>query len=1041
MTKKPDDHAAGNASDKRPQAETYEDAVAQGKNDGDSRPQELDHEPARSTHPAVGAGPKIRLGNYRVLQVIGEGGMGQVHLAEQISPIRRRVALKIIKAGLNSKQIIARFEAERQALAIMDHPGIARILDAGTTDEGQPFFAMELVVGEPIVDYCDHHRLSVAQRLELFIDVCEAVQHAHQKGIIHRDLKPSNILVAEMHGRPVAKVIDFGLAKALEATQRLTDKTVFTEFGQIVGTLRYMSPEQASLNPLDIDTRTDIYALGIVLYELLTGSTPLDDNSLRGKTILQLLELVREQDSPRPSSRLSSAGDACLRDITARRQTDSKRLAQVLVGDLDWIVMKTLDKERNRRYESATRLAEDIRRFLNNEAVEARPPSMLYLTKKFVRKNRGPVAALSVIALLLVVGISTTTYLAIVALRAERAALTAARTAQDNEAKAVANRQDALNAIDEFFTTVSEEDLLDAPGMQPLRSKLLRKASSYYENLLTENAAESSRQLVIESRVRYAALLSKLGDNDKAKRLFQEAVDELEDLPTTEENLTMLARLNFHARSELARIASRLGDTEFARQQLDGLQKYLEVSQTKFRQLSLQPLLAETHLAFADLYALRGERSKAAEELVQARDLIRPLMDDSDLEETARYIDIYASALEDLSANSPHDQAVAQLDESIALRRRLLQQHPDRLSNRFALAMSLKDLGWKIYRTDASMALSLFAEADQLSETLLRENPTVVSYRQGCATSLDLHAYALHQTTLKVADAEVRRVGLEEAFTLYARAENILLQPYSTLNFEDAVASLPPSQQTLLAMIFNGKGLVRRDQRHLQPALEEYDKALTIQRTVAKNAPNLVRAQLDVAGTWHNLGRTFAEFHQYVEAADRFRQSVAQFDQAQAKFPDDFTAISPAASSQSELNRMLLYSAEYSVLLRDYRSTVQQWREAIGKYKEPVEDELLRAQLMDDLFTALEGDLANLAARVEPLIQSVRDESSMAFEAALLLAGASRVDPSRDPPPQADLAELSRYARQLVNALLDSHVMSREQLAAEPLLAPLLADQ
>jgi serine/threonine protein kinase len=299
------------------------------------------------------------IGPYKLLQVIGEGGMGTVFMAEQTRPVRRMVALKVIKPGMDSRQVLARFEAERQALALMDHPNIARVLDAGTTGSGRPYFVMELVKGKPIATYCDEKRLGVRERLELFADMCRAVQHAHQKGIIHRDLKPSNVLVAPYDGRPVVKVIDFGVAKA--TGQRLTDKTMFTAFGALVGTLEYMSPEQAEVNNQDIDTRSDIYSLGVLLYELLTGSTPLTRQRLVGAALLELLRVVREEEPPRPSTRLSESKDL-LPSISAQRQTEPAKLTKLVRGDLDWIVMKALEKDRNRRYETAAGLAMDVRR-------------------------------------------------------------------------------------------------------------------------------------------------------------------------------------------------------------------------------------------------------------------------------------------------------------------------------------------------------------------------------------------------------------------------------------------------------------------------------------------------------------------------------------------------------------------------------------------------------------------------------------------------------------------------------------------------------
>jgi WD40 repeat protein/serine/threonine protein kinase len=345
-------------------------------------------------------------GRYKLIEAIGEGGMGRVYLAQQTEPIKRLVALKVIKAGMDSRQVIARFEAERQALALMDHPNIARVLDAGTTESGQPFFAMELVKGVPLTKYCDEHHLTPKQRLELFVPVCQAIQHAHQKGIIHRDIKPSNVLVAPYDGKPVPKVIDFGIAKA--TGQQLTEHTLVTGIGMVVGTLEYMSPEQAELNQLDIDTRSDIYSLGVLLYELLTGSTPLERKRLKQAAMVEVLRLIREEEPPRPSVRLSASKET-LPSISAQRQTEPARLRKLVRGELDWIVMKALDKNRNRRYETANGFAQDIQRYLADEPVQACPPSALYRLRTFVRRNKWPVLAVLLIILALIGGTIGTT--------------------------------------------------------------------------------------------------------------------------------------------------------------------------------------------------------------------------------------------------------------------------------------------------------------------------------------------------------------------------------------------------------------------------------------------------------------------------------------------------------------------------------------------------------------------------------------------------------------------------------------------------------
>lgn len=349
------------------------------------------------------------MGPYRILQPLGEGGMGAVFLADQTTPVKRRVALKLIKPGMDSKQIIARFEAERQALAMMNHPNIAKVLDAGTTEDGRPYFAMELVQGIQLTDYCDRQKLSTEARLELFVSICDAIQHAHQKGVIHRDIKPSNVLVTEQAGRPVPKVIDFGLAKALHT--RLTDRTMFTHINQAVGTLQYMSPEQTEANALDVDTRSDVYSLGAMLYELLTGTTPLEKDTLKSAAFDRVLQLIRDWAPPKPSTRLHDSKEAAT--ICQVRQSDPRQLSHLLKGDLDWIIMKALEKDRNRRYETVNALSDDIRRFLSNEPVSARPPSATYKIGKFIRKNRVAVITASVIACLLLAtsSISTTLYI------------------------------------------------------------------------------------------------------------------------------------------------------------------------------------------------------------------------------------------------------------------------------------------------------------------------------------------------------------------------------------------------------------------------------------------------------------------------------------------------------------------------------------------------------------------------------------------------------------------------------------------------------
>ena len=376
--------------------------------------------------------PGTVIGPYKLLEQIGEGGFGIVYMADQEAPVRRRVALKIVKPGMDTRMVLARFKAELEALSLMDHPNIARVLDAGATDSGRPYFVMELVRGVPITDYCDQNNLPVHERLELFVQVCRAVQHAHQKGIIHRDIKPSNVLVTLHDGRPMPKVIDFGVAKAID--RRLTQETLFTRFAEMIGTPLYMSPEQAEMTGLDIDTRADIYSLGVLLYELLTGSTPFDKERLRRAAFDEIRRIIREEEPPKPSTRISTLGDT-LAAVAAHRHADPQRLSQLMVGDLDWIVMKALEKDRTRRYETANGLAMDVERYLTDEPVEASPPSATYRFRKFARRNKVALATGGLVAASLVVGTGVSTWQAIRAMRAERSASQSCRRKPRRTAK------------------------------------------------------------------------------------------------------------------------------------------------------------------------------------------------------------------------------------------------------------------------------------------------------------------------------------------------------------------------------------------------------------------------------------------------------------------------------------------------------------------------------------------------------------------------------------------------------------------------------
>jgi serine/threonine protein kinase len=517
----------------------------------------LDTLPLRDSDPiAERAGTVI--GPYKLLEQIGEGGFGVVFLAEQERPVRRKVALKIIKPGMDTRQVIARFEAERQALAMMDHPNIAKVLDAGTTgglrDEGlglsvesdsspalnsqpstlnlssgRPYFVMELVQGIPITDYCDQCHLTTRERLELFITVCQAVQHAHQKGVIHRDIKPTNVLVTIQDDQPAPKIIDFGVAKALHA--RLTEHTLATGFAQMLGTPMYMSPEQAELSPLGVDTRSDIYSLGVLLYELLTGTTPFDKERFHSASYDELRRIIREEDPPRPSTRVGTMADDLATTIAERQRSEPRRLLQTLRGDIDWIVMRSLDKDRARRYPTANALAMDVQRYLSDKPVEACRPTPSYVLRKFIRRNKVAVSVGTAMAALV---LATVVILLVSNARIRREAAARELALQVKDA-ALKDKDSALvtarEAVDRLLTQVADERFSDMPLSHPLRIALLEDAMAFYERLAAQMGADPSLRREI-ARVLHtnAGLLREVGDHDAATRALRQSADVLRAL-------------------------------------------------------------------------------------------------------------------------------------------------------------------------------------------------------------------------------------------------------------------------------------------------------------------------------------------------------------------------------------------------------------------------------------------------------------------------------------------------------------------------------
>jgi serine/threonine protein kinase/tetratricopeptide (TPR) repeat protein len=655
-------------------------------------------------------GPGAVVGPYKLLEQIGEGGMGLVFMAEQTEPVRRRVALKVLKPGLDTAQVVARFEAERQALALMDHPNIAKIHDGGATASGRPYFVMELVRGLPVTDYCDQARLSIPERLALFVQVGRAVQHAHQKGVIHRDLKPSNVLVTVVDGQPVPKVIDFGVAKATGGA--LTDRTLLTGFHQLVGTPLYMSPEQAELSGVDVDTRSDVYALGVLLYELLTGTTPFDAAALRQAGLDEVRRIIREDEPERPSRRVSTLAAERSSTVAERRGVDPRRLGPLMRGELDWVVMKALEKDRNRRYESASAVAADVQRYLNDEPVLACPPSAGYRMRKFVRRNKGPVAASLALAALLVLGIVGTTTGLVWALQAERAATLEKERATAAEAQA---KQEA--AIARAVTGFLQNDLL----AQAAPDKNARDKKVTVEELLGRAAAripgKFAQQPRVEAEIRQtigeaykalgdlpaaqphlecawdlgrrvlgeehprtldymndlAALYYRQGQLAKAEPLFVRALELHRRVLGEEHRLTLIVMNN------LATVY--LDQGQFAKAE-PLFVKTLEVMRRVLGEEERRTLMAMSNLA--SLYQRQGQYSKAEPLLVKALEVRRRVFG----EEHPDTLDSLSGLATRYLAQGQHAQAEPLLVQVLEVRRRVQgEEHPQTLR-------AMTDLAW-----------------------------------------------------------------------------------------------------------------------------------------------------------------------------------------------------------------------------------------------------------------------------------------------------------------------------------------------------------
>ncbi len=761
------------------------------------------------------------IGPYKILEPLGEGGMGVVYLAEQTEPIRRRVALKVIKLGMDTKRVIARFETERQALAVMDHPGVAKVFDAGTTDEGRPFFAMEHVPGIPITEHCDRHKLNIEERLHLFTHLCEAVQHAHQKGVIHRDIKPTNILVSVKDELPhpplgkggpggVPKVIDFGVAKAI--SQPLTERTLFTEQGQLIGTPAYMSPEQAEMTAQDIDTRTDIYSLGVLLYELLTGEPPLNPKSLHEAAFERVLHMIREFEPPKPSTKLSGlmGADDDTSMATARdRRTTPGTLTAHLRGDLDWITMKAMEKDRTRRYATATDFAADLHRHLNHEPVLACPPGTAYRVKKFVRRNRGFVTAAAVVFVVLLLGIAGTTWQAVVATRQRDRAVRAEQQQSRERERAEAARNDS-DAVVKFLSDMLAAVQPEEHGRNVTVRQILDEAA--------QTIGEKFRDKpLIEARLRQTIGVTyvALGVYDDAElhagaaaRIFRHELGPRHDdtlVSTHNLAVTLQRQGKFSGAAESLRktyeIQRRVLGEEHPRT-LNSMNyltvalreqgKYAEAEKLYRKTLEIQRRrLGEEH---ADTLtsrhnlasALFGQGKYAEAETLDRKtlEIMRRVLG----EEHPNTLYPMGNLAVTLDAQGRYAEAERLYRDTLEIRRRVLgEEHPETLRSMSNLAQALGDLG-KLTEAETSLRQTVAI----MRRVLGNEHPLLVDALVGLAEVLLRKGEPEDARGLVLEALTIRQAALREDHSDLAIARSVLGECLAALGRYDEAESLVP---------------------------------------------------------------------------------------------------------------------------------------------------------------------------------------------------------------------------------------------------------